>query len=587
MKRFFPGILAAVALIGLCGPLEPVRAAAGSGISKMVPKDAEVVIKLGSVETIFRYFSVTENSFFGEPIEDLEEVKEDFGFNPFNLAELKERGIDADREIGFVIQDLRVAAGEEPQVGFNGVILLPVTDGGKALSTVKTIIGNNTEGVTFAEEGPLTAFTAPGDDVKGYLGTRDGYLLLGANPKGDAGAFLKGLAEGKIPGAAEPFKTLTGDVSPGEEIFAYVDAAKIVDRNFEAIKTLMAEAGEEEGKPPAAYNNVNLAYLKDMRDGGFSMDLESKDLAIHGVFNFVPDAEALKVTEGIRIDRSPILKVSDNPAVLLSYGINPSKYYEMVVESLTPEQRESFQQALAGFKTNFGVDLEADIVENLGGTINLGIFDGMSISMTNYNTLLTLNLKEPGKMTAVFEALLAKMPPEQAQTVVKTTIAGVDTYVASVMGMFQLYFGVKGDHLIVSVGKPLFEKAVSGDVSAGFLLSLKDTDLVDVLKDNTTNIFYLGVDEVFKAVRNFSAFLQQFAKEGEAPIDEKIAKGVAPFRYLLSTSRQKGTAMFTSAVVRTTFSEPFLKGVLKIKEELKSETPAPAEGAEDSAPKKK
>jgi len=45
-----------------------------------------------------------------------------------------------------------------------------------------------------------------------------------------------------------------------------------------------------------------------------------------------------------------------------------------------------------GLKSAFGIDIENEVINNIAGNLNLGVYDGGSITMGNFNTLLTLSV---------------------------------------------------------------------------------------------------------------------------------------------------------------------------------------------------
>lgn len=544
-----------------------LTASAQAEVAEMAPESTEIMIRLPGVETLFDLFSVTENSVLGQPLEDIDEAEEELGFNPLKLAELKSRGLNVEKPFGLLIDSLELSKeAEEPS--FNAALFLPVTDAGKAMEAVKAMISKESPELEWTRDGDLTIFKGAGEGSTGYLLSKADYLFIGGAPKSDAKPFMERIAKaGKGLTADKSYKEVAGQLSPDREILAYADAARVVEGNLEAIKKLSRESAEE---TPGPDMTKNLDYLKEWTGTGAGIDFDTKDLMVDTVINVMEGAESLAVMKDVRFDKGIVMGIKDAPVLLVSFAVNARQYYDMVMASLAEEKRQSFQQNLKGIKEGFGVDLESDIIDNLAGNLNLGIYDGMTINMANYNTLLTLNLKDGDKMKGVIESVIAKLPPEQQSMVVKTTIGTQESYMVSLMGMTQLFLGVKENNLIVALGKPMYEKALAADMKTGFLANMSDPNLVETLKADTASVFYLDSQETFKALKNFSAMLQQFSKDPSRPIiDEKVTNAVNQFDYLLSSSEVRGNSIFSNLMVKTNFVNPFFQGVRNVVESFK------------------
>ena len=565
----------AAAMLLAAGLALPVQA----DVAKMAPESTEVLIRMPSVETLFNLFSITENSILGQPLEDMEDAEEELGFNPLKLSELKARGLDTSKPFGLILDSFEFSA-ETEEPSFNGAAFLPVTDAGKAIKALKAMISKETPDLEWSKDGDLTVFKGidgDGDGV-GYMLPKAGHLFIGAAPKKDAKPFMERIAKAdKGLAAVGSYKEVAAKLPSGREIFGYVDAVKMVERNLSAIKKL----AEEESSGPEMTKNLD--YLKEWKGAGAGIDFDTKDLVVDSVIDVKPDAKTLAVVKDVPFDKNIVMGVKDAPLLLLSFAVNARQYYDMMMASLEEEQRQSFANNLEGIKAGFGVDPVSDVIDNLAGNLNLGVYDGMSINMANYNVLLTLNLKDGAKMTQVIETAISKLPPEQQSMVQKTTVGAQESYMISLMGMTQLFLGVKDKNLIVAVGKPMYDKALAADVKTGFLTRLKDPDLVAALKSDAASILYLDAQETFKAVKNFAPMLQQFSKDPSKPfIDETVTNAVNQFDYLLSASQVKGNSIVSSLALKTNFVDPFFQGVANVVESFKERAAEQAKAAESA-----
>ncbi len=557
----------ALALISSCFWLLPFSAAEtrGADIEAMVPESADAMIRLGSLSSLYDHLSVTETTFFGEPIEDLSEIKEELGFNPFSLAELEQNGIAVSKPLAIVINSLRWSETEEgPKPDFS--IMIPVTDYQKAKDRFLGSLKSENPETKIQEKNGFTHFTIPGEEG-GYIGKKGDYLLLANSPEEEGAGYMEAILnpEKKLS-KNELYREIKGGLDADEDIFAYINIKKIAETQMAALKKLLARAEEdEEGAKTEA--NMNLESLKDARGMGFTLNLDSPDLMLRSLVKMVPGSKTLKMMENIQFDKSVVFGIRENPMLLLSLGIDPALYYQMMIDAMPPERQEEFDSELSEIKAQYGIDIKADLIDNFGGSFNLGIYDGASINMMNYNTLISANIKDPAKMNGVIEKFMAKLPPEQQSMIVKSTYEGVPTYTINVMGMMQVYIGIKGNNLILSVGQPMYQKALNADAGAGFIANIDDPKLKAVLTDKTSNIFYLNAVELGKAVRNFWAMIQQMK---QVPPPSQEVWGMADhFKYLLSTTTLKGADGVGLLTLKTDFSKPFLKGVLDVKETLK------------------
>ncbi len=566
MKRPILTMLA-LALISSCIWLLPFSAAEtrGADLETMVPESADAMIRLGSLSSLYDHLSVTETTFFGEPIEDLSEIKEELGFNPFSLAELEQNGIAVSKPLAIVINSLRWSETEEgPKPDFS--IMIPVTDYQKAKDRFMGSLKAENSETQIQEKNGFTRFTIPGEEG-GYIGKKGDYLLLANSPEEEGAGYMEAILnpEKKLS-KNELYREIKGGLDADEDIFAYINIKKIAETQMAALKKLLARAEEEE-EGVETQTNMNLESLKDARGMGFTLNLDSPDLMIRSLVKMVPGSKTLKMMENIQFDKSVVFGIRENPMLLLSLGIDPALYYQMMIDAMPPERQEEFDSELSAIKAQYGIDIKTDLIDNFGGSFNLGIYDGASINMMNYNTLISANLKDPARMNTVIEKFMAKLPPEQQSMIVKSTYEGVPTYTINVMGMMQVYIGIKGNNLILSVGQPMYQKALNADAGAGFIANIDDPKLKAVLTDKTSNIFYLNALELGKAVRNFWAMIQQMKQV--PPPSQEVWAMADHFKYLLSTTTLKGADGVGLMTLKTDFSKPFLKGVLDVKEMLK------------------
>jgi len=215
-------------------------------------------------------------------------------------------------------------------------------------------------------------------------------------------------------------------------------------------------------------------------------------------------------------------------------------------------------------KKSFGIDLEKDLIDNLGGNVNFAMYDGATINMMNYNALLTVNVKDEAKVRSVLDKFIDKLPPEQKSLVRKEN----GNYIYTFGGFLQLYAGIKDKNLIVSIGQPMFDKAMAADPKTGFINGLKDKELAKDLEDQS-NILYIDVAETFKAYNNVAGLLSQFTQT--QPLDPERQNIINQFEYFLFSGKAVDNSITAKYMIKTKFQEPFLISLVKMVSKISKE----------------
>lgn len=542
-------------------------------ITSLLPEDTEVFVKFSSMEALYTYCSVTDASVLGTPV-DLGELQEVLGLNPLNLEELKTAGVDSQKPIAIAVTDFTID-NETEASRFTSILLIPVTDSKKAVATITAAFEKEGSGFTVTEDGKLTVFTNADHQTTLYLAVKDDYVLFGGNPEQDAkSAFASILSGDSELAKASAYEQITSGLNAYDDVFAYINIAAIVRQNAEALTQRFQTSPGMSGVPAVG---AGLAYVEEYKAIGASLDLESPDFVLNTLVTMTDDARSKKLWEDIQIDKSAALSIAESPLLFLSWAVNVAEYYQLVAEAQVdnagddPPVTNPLDGPLGAFEAMSGIDVEDEIAKNLGGNVNLGVYDGNSITMTNYNTLLSFTVKDEAAMQAVLDKAIKAVPAPQQSMITTQTIDDVEAYVA-VAGLTQVYLGIHNKQVILTTGKPLFQKALAGKVSDGFSASMKPEELAETLQ-NTGNVFYLNVDEVVKAVRNFEVFLQGFAGGPGAMQDIYTAAG--KFEYLMASSRLDGNAIATDIQIKTRFTKPFLLEVVDVFNELGITSEAP------------
>ncbi len=524
-------------------------------ILKLVPQDASILIKLKSVEDVYSNLLLLDS--FTQ--DETQEIKDKIGFNPFSLEELKDNGVDPSRAIVWFMTDLKVDANNGENSSMNFMLMVPTSKSGKLLEKIKQEVQkskkNPQNAVTITTEGNLTVI----QDQKGfkvYLTEKDNYLLAAANPNEDAKGFINKVLKNANSITSNPeFKDIAKKVDSSEEFFGFVNIKKIVEDNLSSIENLVQKSTPTDV-------TEGFKYFKEMRGAAFNIDLESSDFICNIASSFTKNSESLKIyTEGFKMDKTALLGINLNPAVLLSLNLNASRYFNMLLNSLPAKEKQDLENGFASAKESSGIDIKEDVINNLGGSFNLGIYDGKSINMANYNLLASFNVKDQAKVETVIEKAIKTIPENQQAMIQKNG----DSWAFN-MGMSQAYLTVKDNNVMLTSSANMNNLAKSASLKSGFMPNLKDKWLENIL-ENSLFCFYLGTSEISDAARTLSAFFMGMS-QNQKPINPELFEKIKDIKYAVGYSNVDDHYMVGQYKIKTNFKEPFAIGLKKYIEEL-------------------
>ncbi len=601
---------------------------------KLLPESTDFVIKFSSTKSFYEYLSITDKSLLGQPIEDINEIKENFGFNPFDLKELESSGLDGSKPFGIAVSDFKIVYGSDtPDMNF--ILFLPVKDVKKAVAKIKELIEEDNPDADFKKKGEVWSWKfdldsseledlqdeasgkdestsedntpQPGDTtqtreieaekanpepepveaetppVLTYMINKGGYLFIGANPAADARQFFENFGkQGKKLVDATVFTNVIKKVNPSNDIFLYANLGRIFNSNIDAMRYLNPaisqtldttvtkgkDADKNRNAPPDSSYSKSFNYLKYYQGAGISADLKNPDLKANFVLNVAEKSALLNVFKGVSPKRDILLGLKDNPLMLIGFVENFQAYWQMVHDSLDKDTLNAMKQQFATVKTDYDIDVEKDVIQNIGNNLGIGIYDAMSINMANVNTLLSVEFKDPAKIKAVMEKGIAKLPPEQQSMINRVPINGSEVFMVPA-GPFQVYAGFIGNDLVITLGKPMFEKAMSAELENGFIKTVKDKQLqISLQKD--TSLFFFDVGEAMYAVKNFAPMLLSVSPESQLIMMPEFQKIVEPFDYISAFSRIDGDSMVGEFLFKTEFKKPFFQGIKDVSNQIEA-----------------
>ncbi len=554
MKKIFVlvSLMFIIAFAGCSGKTEAKKTTDSEIAKKYAPENTVAMLRFSSAQKLFTTFGAGPDKFMGEPVPaDRSEVIEVLGFDPMNPAEFDKAGLDINREFGIVVSGLKIKGNEGEETSADIDILFPVTDGQNAYARLKEVINSKKDETTTVteENGMLIIVKSEEPEVKVTVKNDADYLVfrMAFNSASTAqNVFEKTKKLADTPN----YKETASSVELGSDIGFYIDFKNLILNNEEALKELSLN-------PIMGENNIkSLEYMKYYRGVGFSVDLEKSDFAIDMSAFIDANNPFSKMIENVKADRSVVLGMNKNPALLFSAFLNASEYMSFILETLPLESKQSYEQELLNIKNQTGIDLQTELIDRLAGSISLGMYDGSTINMMNYNTVLNFNVKDP----AAFIATLEKIGPkanmtkaDPAQTFTDIEIGGnVSVYSVNIQ-MMMAYIVIEGDNVSLCTSK---------EMAAG-AMNKKDkpfTDNMDgALKkqlENDQSCLYLDINETYIAAKSIYQFFVGISG-GESIIDAKTDAFAGKFDYLYAGGAWKGEKAESRFVLKTKFSKPF------------------------------
>jgi hypothetical protein len=372
---------------------------------------------------------------------------------------------------------------------------------------------------------------------------------------------------GKL-GAVANYKEVMSSVNLGSDIAFYMDFKELLKNNANLFETLNNQLQAQGGMNNLGYGSTE--PLKYYRGIGATLDLGSSDLTSKFVGFVDKNSPFLKIMEGTKSDKSVMLNFEQKPAILLAVLLNFDKYIEFILSTLPAEAKAEFDKGLADTKTNMGIDIDQDLIKQLAGSFNFGIYDANTINMMNYNAVINFNVKSPAEFTKTLEkaASLGLMAIDEQGLIDavgsenKDLVTGVKGYSIS-LGMAMGYVIMKDDNVSIVSGKPTLIQLLQGSSSKSFTKKLDDEIAGNLNEDN--NFFYLDIVEAYKITKTVFGMIAGMTG-GENQIDSKTDAFVKNFVYLYGQGSLDGEKGSGEYILKTTFNKPFF---IALQEETK------------------
>ncbi len=537
------------------------------------PESSIAFIKFSSIDKLFKTFAVTDSSIFGEKVtskDDMSELEEILGFNPMILADYDKIGIDTQKEFGFVLTDLIIDKDNGDKTKANFGILFPIKANVNAYNFFKEkIFANKSDEFTPTEVGNIiTIKSSKDEEVLVTVSHDDSYLIfnISVNMTGTVKKFID--KNGKL-GAVANYKEVQSSIDLGSDIGFYLDFKQLLKNNDD----LFANLQDQTGMNQLGINSTE--PLKYYRGVGAVIDFGSSDLAADIVGFVDKNSPFLEIMQGAKSDKSVMLNFEQKPAILIAILLNFDKYIEFILNNMPQEAQAEFDKALLDTKTNMGIDLDKELIKQLAGSFNFGIYDANSINMMNYNAVINFNVKSPDEFIKTLDktlslGMMVMDEPALAEAVGaenKDLVKGLKGYSVS-LGMMLGYVIIKDDNVSIVSGKPTLVNLLKSNSSNSFTKKL-DSEIAEKL-NNDDNFFYLDIDEAYKVTKTVFGMIAGMTG-GENQIDAKMDAFAKNFIYLYGQGAligEKGTGEY---LLKTRFNKPFFLALQEEIQKLKAD----------------
>ncbi len=524
----------------------------------MVPENTQFAARFNSLEKLYEQFSVYDNSVMGHALkeEDIRDAKTLLGFNPFSIQEARQAGFDTESSFCLALTNMRANPADAKKNEFDALALLPVSDGPVALDTVRLSLENNDVLFVEAQKDGVDYIKWTENGKKGCFALRDQFLYMTINSKTDPQLFLESVLENKSSLTnSKAFRKIESSTDFTRDLVFYFNIKDIVETSRQQVT--QAAAGR---LPDAADASQMFESMRHYLAAAMTADLDSPDLSVNTVVALADGSEMKKIWKAGYVDRKKPLGITEPAVVLLSVGRDIKRYYKMVKEMMTPEQKTSVKDGMDDLKEETGIDMEADLLDNLSGSVNFGLYDGSSITILNYNALFTAGIKNEKTMRQLIDKAIKTLPPERQAMVSRQKVGKTDAYVLNA-GVAQVYAGIDDNEFMLASGKPIFEKALDAEKNKGFAANLADKHLKNTMM-GSRNIFYLNIDELVKTVNNFAMFLAESAG-GPEKFKERL-NAASRFEYVLVSAGLDDEIINSELTVKTRFTKPFFMGLAEL-----------------------
>ena len=562
MKKIIVAALSVVILfIAGCGSSETAgRTGRTSSLiaEKYAPQSTIAMISFSSFEKLFSLFEIDKNDVINQHLTmvDRNEIVSVLGFDPLSLSGYEKIGFDTNREFGLVLSSLHIEGEAIETSSGSFALLLPVTNKNDFIGFIRERSAVLPQmGLTYSEENDMLKIGIEGEDSVLMTIKSDGDYVavnISMNRNENAAAFFA--SSEKL--AATPFyKEVAGEINMGSDAVFYFDSKKFMDHNAKGLEHL---SGSDDG---------TFDFLKNNRGSAIVADLSSPDLVVSSV-GFVEKNNIMHRLNDAVDDKSVITGFEKKPALILALFFNARQYMDYILSTL-PEScsANEFRRQLRSIKDTVGIDVEDEIIDQLAGSFNIGIFDAATINMMQYNLVVNFNINDREKFINTIDrfasfANMVKMSEQEISDLSGGRKVGDKTDAYSVnLGMMIAYLVIEDNKVTLSTNRNLASNILDG--SRKKYIDSIEKELARNLKTHN-NYIYIDFSEAYTAAKTVYSFVSAFIGGGSI-FDANTDKLAANLKYLYAYSNFDGKMVKAEFIIKTGFKKPFFQSM---KEEI-------------------
>ncbi len=522
-----------------------------NSIARFVPLESDIFLKFRSFEKFIKSMPGKKelekikgkSGLVSEMFSYLTLLKSEFGFDPYKLSTYSKIGINPKKEFAVSLDYLGFI---DKNIKFSVLILLPVLDGKKFMTTVMA------KSVKLKKDGEFTYFKMK-NNLSGYISLHKNYLFISIGEKAKE-QLVKALKPKNSIQNYEVYKTLVSQVDTKQDIFVYLNLQKIISAVFDKMKNIPQAIKGIPFNMQKQYSKI----LDTYRSTAFTVGISEKNLTFNGAAVLQKKSEMIKFLNNVGFNKKAVLSVKTEPVFFASLGFDVVSYIKTLFKNLPKKDKKQFQTIISGasiIQKQFGLDLEEDIINNIGGNFSFAMYNTEKTNTMDKleKTLFTMSLKNGSKL----EKAIKKLSLLYASGALKKeTIDGKSAFVLKIEKT-KIYFGINEKNLIIALNKKIFSQALSENLSDGFIKNIQNKSLIEGLKGKTS-IFYMNFKHILKLIKSNKDSFKQI------PENETFTRVLKKLEYLSFWTEAKGRFLFSKGIIKTRFDKPFFSGLLNL-----------------------
>lgn len=439
-----------------------------------------LALELGEAEGLFdAEFRETVD---GDVREAIEHVEKTLDVDLSKVSAVSDIGLDLLRPAGAAMTMIRA----QPV----GSLYLPATDATKLSLNLRKLVESDGTAVESANVGGNDVFYVSSGEEVAWMPYEDRVLLAISDEEGLARRLLEDTVQQR-------------DVGLGEQTWVQ-SLRPLVDGSWQAF------LGVDPDLPDELMKELPREFRRALREEAFANlwnDLEGFALAVDGGKDNVVIHTRVAAEEGgdLRFDATNGARkdsLGDRiPGTALFAGrmsVDIGKTLELL--SKEDEIEEEFEQAVREIRKETGVDVEDDVLAQLGSPVSFAVFESERSARMPLGAAAWVPLKPEHTVGKAIEDFDAALKDERVD-VDRDTVGDVQWRRISEDGI-SVGWGVARDHLVLVFGKNLLDEVAGGmaETKTSYLDGVGEAAR-PALRSEGDTVLYVDTEEVLRALR--------------------------------------------------------------------------------------